>query len=84
MLQNKKNAQSTSRELKDVFCLLAMLGLNYIAPLLVLPYLMKVLGAEKFGYIVFSLAVMQYLMLLVDFGGTAPQKNENYANIKHL
>ena len=60
--------QSTSRELKDVFYLLALQGLNYIAPLLVLPYLMKVLGAEKFGYIGFSLAVMQYLMLVVDFG----------------
>lgn len=56
------------REIKDVFYLIALQGLNYIAPLLVLPYLMKVLGAEKFGYIGFSLAVMQYLMLIVDFG----------------
>jgi O-antigen/teichoic acid export membrane protein len=29
---------------------------------------MKVLGAEKFGYIGFALSVSQYLMLLVDFG----------------
>ncbi len=57
-----------SREIKDVFYLIALQGLNYIAPLLVLPYLMKVLGAEKFGYIGFSLSVMQYLMLVVDFG----------------
>ena len=59
---------TTTRELKDVVYLLALQGLNYIAPLLVLPYLMKVLGAEKFGYIGFSLAMMQYLMLVVDFG----------------
>ena len=55
-------------EVKDVFYLIALQGLNYIAPLLVLPYLMKVLGAEKFGYIGFSLSVMVYLMLIVDFG----------------
>jgi O-antigen/teichoic acid export membrane protein len=29
---------------------------------------MVVLGAEKFGYFGFSLAVIQYLMLIVDFG----------------
>ncbi len=57
-----------NREIKDVFYLIALQGLNYIAPLLVLPYLIKVLGAEKFGYIGFSLSVMQYLMLIVDFG----------------
>jgi len=68
MSENKENVQSTARELKDVIYLLGLQGLNYIAPLLVLPYLMKVLGAEKFGYIGFSLAVMQYLMLVVDFG----------------
>lgn len=59
---------TVNREVKDVFYLIALQGLNYVAPLLVLPYLMKVLEAEKFGYISFSLAVIQYLMLLVDFG----------------
>lgn len=64
-----KNAlQNNKREVKDVFYLIALQGLNYIAPLLVLPYLMVVLGAEKFGYIGFSLSVAQYLMLFVDFG----------------
>ena len=59
---------SNAREIKDVFYLMALQGINYIAPLLVLPYLIMVLGAEKFGYIGFSLAVTQYLMLVVDFG----------------
>lgn len=57
-----------NREIKDVVYLTALQGLNYVAPLIVFPYLMKVLGAEKFGYIGFSLAIIQYLMLLVDFG----------------
>jgi O-antigen/teichoic acid export membrane protein len=64
----QKMIHSSKKEIKDVFYLIGLQGLNYIAPLLVLPYLMRVLGAEKFGYIGFSLAVMQYLMLIVDFG----------------
>lgn len=61
MIENK-------REVKDVVYLIALQGLNYVAPLIVFPYLMIVLGAEKFGYIGFSISVSQYLMLLVDFG----------------
>jgi len=56
------------QEIKDAIYLMMLQGLNYVAPLIVFPYLMKVLGAEKFGYIGFSLSVNQYLMLIVDFG----------------
>ncbi len=56
------------REVKDVAWLAVLQGLNYLLPLLVWPYLMVVLGAEKFGYIGFALAVNQYLMIVVDFG----------------
>ena len=61
MIENKQ-------EIKDAIYLMMLQGLNYVAPLIVFPYLMKVLGAEKFGYIGFSLSVNQYLMLIVDFG----------------
>ncbi len=56
------------RELHDTLWLIALQGLNYVMPLLVWPYLMVVLGAEKFGYIGFATAVCQYLMIVVDFG----------------
>ncbi len=56
------------REIKDVFYLVALQGVNYVMPLVVFPYLMVVLGAEKFGYIGFSISLTQYLMLVVDFG----------------
>lgn len=55
-------------ELHDTLWLIALQGLNYVMPLLVWPYLMVVLGAEKFGYIGFATAVCQYLMIVVDFG----------------
>lgn len=67
LLQKYRNS-GVQQEIKDVFYLVVLQGLNYVAPLLVLPYLMIVLGAEKFGYIGFSLSVAQYLMLIVDFG----------------
>lgn len=56
------------REIWDTIYLIALQGFNYVAPLIVFPYLIVVLGAEKFGYIGFSLAIVQYLMLIVDFG----------------
>jgi O-antigen/teichoic acid export membrane protein len=56
------------KEIFDVVYLLALQSINYVFPLLVFPYLMVTLGAEKFGYIGFSMSVIQYLMLIVDFG----------------
>ena len=67
LLQKYKNS-GVQQEIKDVFYLVVLQGLNYVAPLLVLPYLMIVLGAEKFGYIGFAQSVCAYLMILVDFG----------------
>lgn len=42
--------------------------LNKILPFLILPYLTKTLGIDKFGLIVFSLAVVQYYKSIVDYG----------------
>ena len=55
-------------EVKDVLYLVVFQGLNYVPSLVVLPYLIVVLGAEKFGHVGFSLAVCQFLMIVVDFG----------------
>ena len=43
-------------------------GANYILPLLVLPYLVRVLGAEKFGLVMFAQSLAVFLNVLVDFG----------------
>jgi len=56
------------KEIWDTFYLIALQGFTYLAPLIVFPYLMITLGAEKFGYIGFSLAITQYLMLIENFG----------------
>jgi polysaccharide transporter, PST family len=43
-------------------------GLNYLFPLISLPYLVRVLGPEKYGTVAFSLIVMQYIILFTNYG----------------
>ena len=42
--------------------------INFILPLLTLPYLVRVLGVEKFGLVSFALSIVMYLDVLVSFG----------------
>lgn len=64
----KQGMQGSRKELVDSLYLIALQGINQFLPLLVLPYLMVVLGATGYGYVGFSLSVIQYLVLVVDFG----------------
>lgn len=48
--------------------LLVLQGANYILPLLILPYLVRVLGAEKFGLVMFAQSLAIFLTVFVDFG----------------
>jgi len=41
---------------------------SYILPLIVLPYLVRVIGVEKFGLITFAQALVFYFMVLTVFG----------------
>lgn len=54
----------------NVFALYAVQGLNFLTPLLVLPYLLRVLSPEGYGSIVFAQAVMGYAIIVTDFGFT--------------
>lgn len=42
--------------------------LTYILPVIILPYLFRVIGPGKFGLIAFAQALMQYFMILTDYG----------------
>jgi len=48
--------------------LFSLQGINLILPFLTLPYLGRVLGAERYGVVLMVYAVMQYLFVLCDYG----------------
>ena len=53
---------------RNVLWLYALQGLNYTAPLILLPYLVRVLGAERYGLLVLSQSVAQYFVIATDYG----------------
>ncbi len=51
-----------------MFWLYSLQGLNYLVPLAVLPYLVRILGVERYGLIAFAQAFAQYFVILTDNG----------------
>lgn len=64
-----------SRLSQNIFSLVTLKGIDYLLNFLMLPFLFRTLGAERFGAIVFSQSIVQYFVLLVDYGFnmTAPR-----------
>jgi PST family polysaccharide transporter len=52
----------------NALSLYAVQGLNYLMPLIVLPYLLRVLSPEGYGSIVFAQALLGYAAIFTDFG----------------
>ncbi len=63
-----KSNETFKKLLSNFVSLVVLQGINYIAPLILLPYLVRVLGIEKFGLWAFALAVTSYFVLLTDYG----------------
>ncbi|MBD7963182.1 oligosaccharide flippase family protein [Fictibacillus norfolkensis] len=51
-------------------------GLNYILPLIMIPYLLRTIGVENYGRVAVATAIVQFLLIISDFGFnfTATQK----------
>ena len=63
-LSNKGKKQLVS----NLLSLSLLQVFSYVLPLLTIPYLVRVLGTEKFGLIMFAQAFMVYFSIFVDFG----------------
>ena len=52
----------------NVASLAGLQAITYVLPVVILPYLFRVIGAEKFGLIFFAQAFVQYFNILMDYG----------------
>jgi PST family polysaccharide transporter len=70
ILSSLKQHRGTGlRGLFENFMSLSVLqAANYVLPLIILPYLVRVIGMDKFGLVVFAQAVIQYFIIVTDFG----------------
>nr|WP_112066703.1 flippase [Escherichia coli] len=53
---------------KNIASMFGIQSMNYIIPLITLPYLVHKLGPESYGILGFSLALIQYFTRLTDYG----------------
>ena len=71
MLQKLKtlaNTEDKKRLLSNFFSLSVLQVFTYVLPLLTLPYLVRVLGTENFGLVMFAQSFIIFFNILVDYG----------------
>lgn len=56
--------------IENFFSLSVLNGLNILLPLVTLPYLVRILGPEKYGTVSFVLVIIQYITLVSNYGFT--------------
>ena len=58
-----------NKRILENFISLSLLQLfNYILPLVTIPYLLRVIGPDKYGIIAFGQALIQYFIIITDYG----------------
>lgn len=67
-----KNTKKIVRNNKTIFQNLSYLSIlqifNVLIPLFTYPYLIRVLGSEKYGLIIFAQSIVNYFVILMNFG----------------
>ncbi len=69
MIDKLKNISNEKRNLLSNFFSLSVLQIfTYILPLLTLPYLVSVLGVDKYGLVMFAQSFIMFFNIFIDFG----------------
>ena len=66
-MADSKNREK-DRIISNFFSLTILQAANYILPLIILPFLVRVLDLENFGIVMFSQALITFIVVGVDFG----------------
>ncbi len=61
-------SENTKRLLSNFFYLGLLQGMNFLLPLVTIPYLIRVLGVEIYGLLAFATATITYFLILSDYG----------------
>lgn len=67
-IKNKLNDVEIRTVIKNFLSLSSLNLLSFIFPLILIPYLTRSIGLELYGQYVFSFSILQYCLLLINFG----------------
>lgn len=69
MFQRIQNSlQSNTNLVKNFVALGILQATNFLIPLMTFPYLVRIVGMEKFGIISYGLTILTYLIAVADYG----------------
>lgn len=64
----KKQINENKQVVENILSLSVLNVINYVFPIVIIPYLIYTLGAEKYGIYAFVFSIYQYLLLIVNYG----------------